>query len=544
MRTHSLILWLGGVWIVLGGLLALGLHVRLSGVARSTAEFTDRQLPMALAVESIRSKVLDAQATCHHLLAESDPETLAASHKALEGQLWTIESELTELDASLTENTQLRTAFRPAFDSAVAWHKAARQFAGQPNGLSDLSRAFTKSQSQLNEFMERDLRPVLMARADATRTLTSSIRNESLALIGLAAIAGCALTVFMARTVRAQHRTAAMAQARQNFEARVAEAMNMAQSEGDAMKAVEAVIEAIQPSLAAAVLVADSSKAHLHQAAATTAAVARSESCSPLCEVRSPSHCPAVRRGFEVTFANSNDFDACPKLRGRSGGALAAACVPITIAGQHVGVLHAVTGADHPLSIEEIDRLTVIAAKAGERVGVIRAFNQSEDKATRDPLTGLFNRRTLEDRVQQWQRGGTPFCIVYADIDHFKNLNDTHGHETGDRVLRVFSRIMTESLRPTDLLGRWGGEEFVLLLPRTNMENSRPIIERLRCAVAEAAKSGAIPSMTVSFGLAECEPGDEFSERLAEADGALLRAKQAGRNRSCVVVQGQMRCFP
>lgn len=531
MRTHSLILWLGGVWIVLGGLLALGLHVRLSGVARSTAEFTDRQLPMALAVESIRSKVLDAQATCHHLLAENDPESLAACHKALEGQLWTIESELTALDQSLTENSQLRSAFRPAFDSAVAWHRAARQFAGQPDGLADLSRAFTKSQSQLNEFMERDLRPVLMARADATRTLTSSIRNESLALIGLAAIAGCALTVFMARTVRAQHRTAATAQARQTFEARVSEAMNMAQSEGDAMKAVEAVIEAVQPSLAAAVLVADSSRAHLHQAAATSAAQARSEPCSPLCEVRAPSHCPAVRRGFEVTFSNSTEFDACPHLRDRSGGALAAACVPITIAGQHVGVLHAVTDASHPLSIEEIDRLTVIAAKAGERVGVIRAFNQSEDKATRDPLTGLFNRRTLEDRVQQWQRGGTPFCIVYADIDHFKNLNDTHGHETGDRVLRVFSRIMTESLRPTDLMGRWGGEEFVLLLPRTSMENSRPIIERLRCAVAEAAQSGAIPSMTVSFGLAECEPGDEFSERLAEADGALLRAKQAGRNR-------------
>lgn len=531
MRTHSLILWLGGVWIVLGGLLALGLHVRLSGVARSTAEFTDRQLPMALAVESIRSKVLDAQATCHHLLAENDPESLAACHKALEGQLWTIESELTALDQSLTENSQLRSAFRPAFDSAVAWHRAARQFAGQPNGLADLSRAFTKSQSQLNEFMERDLRPVLMARADATRTLTSSIRNESLALIGLAAIAGCALTVFMARTVRAQHRTAATAQARQTFEARVSEAMNMAQSEGDAMKAVEAVIEAVQPSLAAAVLVADSSRAHLHQAAATSAAQARSEPCSPLCEVRAPSHCPAVRRGFEVTFSNSTEFDACPHLRDRSGGALAAACVPITIAGQHVGVLHAVTDASHPLSIEEIDRLTVIAAKAGERVGVIRAFNQSEDKATRDPLTGLFNRRTLEDRVQQWQRSGTPFCIVYADIDHFKNLNDTHGHETGDRVLRVFSRIMTESLRPTDLMGRWGGEEFVLLLPRTSMENSRPIIERLRCAIAEAAQSGAIPSMTVSFGLAECEPGDEFSERLAEADGALLRAKQAGRNR-------------
>jgi diguanylate cyclase (GGDEF)-like protein len=531
MRTHSLILWLGGVWIVLGGLLALGLHVRLSGVARSTAEFTDRQLPMALAVESIRSKVLDAQATCHHLLAENDPESLATCHKALEGQLWTIESELTALDQSLTENSQLRSAFRPAFDSAVAWHRAARQFAGQPNGLADLSRAFTKSQSQLNEFMERDLRPVLMARADATRTLTSSIRNESLALIGLAAIAGCALTVFMARTVRAQHRTAATAQARQTFEARVSEAMNMAQTEGDAMRAVEAVIQAVQPSLAAAVLLADSSKAHLRQAAATSAAQARSEPCSPLCEVRGPAQCPAVRRGFEVTFSNSTEFDACPHLRDRSGGALAAACVPITIAGQHVGVLHAVTDASRPLSLEEIDRLTVIAAKAGERVGVIRAFNQSEDKATRDPLTGLFNRRTLEDRVQQWQRSGTPFCIVYADIDHFKNLNDTHGHETGDRVLRVFSRIMTESLRPTDLLGRWGGEEFVLLLPRTSMENSRPIIERLRCAVADAAQSGAIPSMTVSFGLAECEPGDEFSERLAEADGALLRAKQAGRNR-------------
>lgn len=550
MRVHSRIILLGVAWFLLGGLLAVGLHVRLTGVSNTTSEFTDQQMPVALAVESIRSQLLNAQSTCHKLSLDTDLNTTQTDCSKLRGQLWKIENDLVGLDNTLTEG-ELRAQYRPAFDSAVSWHKAARKFmigretelqqyaSADPNAtnvialppataaLVEVATQFDSAESQFNEFMDLGLRPSLTARALASREVVSAIRNESLMLIALASAAGCALTILMARAVHNQQRTAAAAQDRQAFDARVVDALGMASTEPDALRLVEDIISRVNPDLPAAILIADSSRAHLHQAAATEAA----RSCTPLCGVRAPSMCPAVRRGFEVTFHSSNDFDACPHLRHRASGPCSATCVPITITGQQVGVLHAVTPDTRPLNGESILRLTVIAAKAGERIGVIRAFDRSEDQATKDSLTGLLNRRSAEDRVQQLQRSQISFCIVYADIDHFKKLNDTHGHETGDRVLRQFSRVMREALRPTDIVSRWGGEEFVMLLPEATIEQARPVIERLRMAIAENSGGGSVPPVTASFGLAECGPKDDFAERLNEADSALLRAKQEGRNR-------------
>jgi diguanylate cyclase (GGDEF)-like protein len=390
-----------------------------------------------------------------------------------------------------------------------------------------VSERFRQAEELFSEFMTKSLRPSLVTRADSTKAVIQSIRNESLMLILLASSAGCALTILMARAVHLQQRTAASAQERSAFDARVSEALGMVHSEPDALRLVEDIIERVAPDVPTAILIADSSRAHLHQAAGTLTA----SHSVPLCGVRAPGMCPAVRRGVEITFASSEDFGACPHMRHRAGGPCSATCVPMTITGQHVGVLHAVTPEGKPLDSESILRLSVIAAKTGERIGVIRAFNRSEDQASKDALTGLLNRRSAEDRVQHLQRMHASFCIVYADIDHFKKLNDTHGHETGDRVLRQFSRIMRDALRPTDVVSRWGGEEFVMLLPDATLEQAGPVIERLRQAIAEGSGSGSVPAVTASFGLAECAPSDDFAERLNEADTALLRAKQEGRNR-------------
>ncbi len=542
MSTHLRIILLGVAWFLLGGLLAVGLFVRLTGVSSSIAGFTNQQLPMALAIEQVRSEMLEAQATCQQLALMEDQASVEQGAATLRGQLWKIEADMATL-ATRTVDSNLQAAFRPGFDAAGAWHRAARMFMAEREGdlsaarrpdnenmLAEVSAKFTTAENEISQFMHQDLRPALEARAEATRVAIASVRNDSMMLIGLASAAGCALTVLMARAVRAQQITAAAAQAKQAFDARVSNSLNMAQTETEVLQLAEDIIAGVDPNLPAALLIADSSRAHLAQTAATPAAGCSTDG-APLCGVRAPGACPAVRRGFEVTFRSSSDFDSCPHLRRRATGPCSATCVPITITGQQVGVLHAVTPDHQPLPDESISRLTVIAAKLGERIGVIRAFNQSEDQATKDALTGLLNRRSTEEAIQRLQRDGTRFCVVYADIDHFKRLNDTYGHETGDRALRLFSRVLTDSLRPSDVISRWGGEEFVMILPNTSAELAKPIIERLRVAISENTGLGAVPAVTASFGIAECGPSDDFAERLNEADAALLLAKQNGRNR-------------
>ena len=168
---------------------------------------------------------------------------------------------------------------------------------------------------------------------------------------------------------------------------------------------------------------------------------------------------------------------------------------------------------------------------------MLRAFEKSETQARSDPLTGLWNRRSLENQVRDLQREGTPYAVAYGDLDHFKILNDTHGHEAGDQALRLFSRVVRDAIRPNDIAARYGGEEFVVVLPDCNLKTATAVLERVRERLALALTTGRVPSFTVSFGLASSLDADTFDEVVAVADHALLAAKSAGRNRVVVAVE-------
>ncbi len=151
-----------------------------------------------------------------------------------------------------------------------------------------------------------------------------------------------------------------------------------------------------------------------------------------------------------------------------------------------------------------------------------------------DELTGLPNRRALDDFLRKsWSealRSGRPLSCVVMDIDHFKRVNDSYGHEVGDHVLCGVSRVLQAQTRSTDLLARWGGEELVLVCPGADLPTVAAIAERMRLAVEHL--KGTLPSVTVSAGIAQAvTDGDGVGEMLRQADSALLRAKQAGRNR-------------
>lgn len=165
------------------------------------------------------------------------------------------------------------------------------------------------------------------------------------------------------------------------------------------------------------------------------------------------------------------------------------------------------------------------------------ALEQVREMAIRDELTGLFNRRHIMEILQQQQAladsGDYRFCLCYLDLDHFKPINDTYGHGVGDLVLRRFATLVHESLREADYTGRLGGEEFVLVLSQTGLDEAWHVSERLRQRLAEQSFADLHEDLrvTVSIGVAEYRIGESIDDTLARADGCLYQAKETGRNR-------------
>jgi diguanylate cyclase (GGDEF)-like protein len=124
--------------------------------------------------------------------------------------------------------------------------------------------------------------------------------------------------------------------------------------------------------------------------------------------------------------------------------------------------------------------------------------------------------------------------VAYGDLDHFKTLNDDFGHATGDRALRTFSQVLRDSLRPVDIAGRYGGEEFVIVLPECPVQEAQQVLERVRSRMAERIVIAELPRLTVSFGLATSDQAGDFDQVVALADAALLSAKAGGRDQIVV----------
>ena len=159
--------------------------------------------------------------------------------------------------------------------------------------------------------------------------------------------------------------------------------------------------------------------------------------------------------------------------------------------------------------------------------------------ARHDPLTGLLNRRALEEALEQETRRagrmGRPFAVAMLDIDHFKAINDRHGHAAGDHVLKEIARVLRARLRSTDAIARWGGEEFLALLPETSPVDALAVGEAMRRAVRDAtiAWEGDAVTVTVSVGIAGWDAlRDDAGSLVDRADEALYRAKRAGRDRT------------
>lgn len=155
-----------------------------------------------------------------------------------------------------------------------------------------------------------------------------------------------------------------------------------------------------------------------------------------------------------------------------------------------------------------------------------------------DPLTQLHNRlhcdEILESEINRSRRYGSPLSVVMADLDNFKTVNDRYGHQVGDRVLARVAEVLRKELRQTDAVGRWGGEEFLLILPHTDLDRATDVAEKVRRALAATAMP-VVGHVTASLGVSSFIPGDSGLRILARADEALYDAKRGGRNRVCTL---------
>jgi diguanylate cyclase (GGDEF)-like protein len=209
--------------------------------------------------------------------------------------------------------------------------------------------------------------------------------------------------------------------------------------------------------------------------------------------------------------------------------------LPLTAGRSRFGTLTLVGDA-----FDDEQRMTAgsLASHAAIALENARLHRVVERQALIDELTGIANRRHCEDsltaEIARAERLGTPFTLVLADLDDFKAVNDRHGHAVGDDVLREFAAVLRATVRESDVAGRWGGEEFVLLLPGTDGVGGAQLADRVRSALAErsfAGWGGAVVGVTCSFGVAQHRPGDDERELFAAADRALYRAKREGKNR-------------
>jgi diguanylate cyclase (GGDEF)-like protein len=210
--------------------------------------------------------------------------------------------------------------------------------------------------------------------------------------------------------------------------------------------------------------------------------------------------------------------------------------VPLHVQGRTTGILHARSA--KAVSPEVVARLETLASDVGARLATVRAIEATALQASIDPLTGLFNRRAMDARVAELIASGRTFSVAIGDLDQFKILNDTHGHGAGDRALRLFAQTLRSSLRPEDIAGRHGGEEFVVLLPGSTEAEAAAALERVRSALRAALARSDVPSFTVSFGVAGSDHGPSPDALLEAADRALYEAKRGGRDRVAVADTG------
>jgi diguanylate cyclase (GGDEF)-like protein len=191
------------------------------------------------------------------------------------------------------------------------------------------------------------------------------------------------------------------------------------------------------------------------------------------------------------------------------------------------------------LAFEMVTCYILDQSRRRSKLGLLKLAAEFEHAAKHDALTGLANRREalhqLENEYERYLRNDRPFSVLLMDIDLFKNVNDSYGHQAGDQLIKLVAQTLVKQCRKVDTLARWGGEEYLVLLPEAGPEEAWQTAERIRKSIAAATvkTNQHTLSATVSVGVATLTNGETIDRLLQRADEALYQAKRLGRNRVC-----------
>jgi diguanylate cyclase (GGDEF)-like protein len=317
---------------------------------------------------------------------------------------------------------------------------------------------------------------------------------------------------------------------RLHFETRLDHALDACRHEADVFEVVQRATESLGATASAELLLV------APDGQITQVMESGPDGEGPGCPVSRGEDCEAIRTGRARRYPHSFDFDACPQLRERLSGPCAATCVPLTVLGETIGVLHRTSSLERPVDDVTLTMLESLTAKSSARLSLMRSRRTAARSAI-DPLTGVLSRAATEARMVDLARNLVPFALAQGDIDHFSDYARRHGPATATRALQMLARTLEDALRPGDLIGRLGDDELVVVLPHASDGEGQRALERVRERLVLDFVEQGLPPFTVSFGVVQSSLGRTFEELLVAADVAVSLAKDLGRNRVVVATE-------
>ena len=501
--------------------------------SESQREVADENFQEAVIARQLASDMLLRENTLHRYVAQGGADTLASLY-ALDRRQDATVARARRLSAD--SHAELAALDRQAA-AERRWDAVAKA------SLAARDRQQTAVIDRWTPARERAIEAFLRANGDLQRSLDAARAEELQAaalvpvklIFGLSVGFGAIALVLVLRRRRALAAAETRETEREDAErryadaqARFGEAMQVAENQAEGHELLVRHLEAGAPEAAITVLIRNNSGDRLEPALPLPADSPLSE---PL-EHAKPRGCLAVRLSRPVDQGPSSDeIIACEVCGGQPGEST---CQPLLVGGEVIGSV--LTSGGETAAEAQRRRIHDSVTQAAPVLANLRNLALAELRAATDALTGLPNRRAIDDHLKrllaQAGRSMQPMSAILFDLDHFKDINDTFGHERGDEVLAAVGALLRGELRTADFAGRNGGEEFIVLLPDTDRPGALRVAEHLRQTTHSLSLSGVSRPITASFGVATFPEDALDGETLMRlADRALYAAKQAGRDR-------------